>query len=122
MARCVLVPVLSFLIVGHRASSALPIYAAGIQLNYISKDYCSAPFLGIPGAFNLDSLVPAHNPAQLLRKVMGRMRSDLAAPWREEGRNNYGPSPWPYADLERLIPSNVWVMEFNSLILVVEGG
>lgn len=68
-------------------------------------------------------------PVQQLRKVKGTGGGgggwgvgDVLASPGEGRRNNYGPSPWPCADLKCLIPSNAWVMKFNSLILVVEGG
>lgn len=108
---------------GQPASLTFPRYAVGIQPNYTSPH--TTAFLRFWAFLVPYSRIPLSllmMPAQQLNKAKGTVGSDLAAPLREEGRNNYGPSPWPCADLERLIPSNVWVMEFNSLILVVEGG
>ena len=94
----------------------------GIQLNCISKDYFCLRFQVLLLPYSWVPLSPFRMPAQQIMKVKGRRGSSPDSSLEERNEEQVWSISMPCADLETHIPSNVWGREFNSLILVGEGG
>lgn len=112
-----------FSTVGQRASLSFPTDTGGILLDYISKDDFSFQVIGIFSL--LYSWVPLSllsMPAWQLRPVKRRVGSGLVSPLEGRRKERLWPISMALCWLKSLIPSDAWVMKFNSLILVVEGG